>query len=193
MIVVRKVVDRVCDLAKLTQYDDDYYLILARETTPKCNLDLYWSDGKKWFFDGFELFNIKPLIDSFINQGIEFEECGYQEDINLKRLAVRAGIGSPGKNSLVVTSKYGSRLRFKAIKLAKRLDGFESIINPGSLIFDKCALCNLCVDHCNNNCLNPLATKFNLADRKQCKAYLELENPTGDDSSNRCTTCASFC
>ena len=193
--MIRRVLGSICNFAKLTQYENEYYLILAKESTSECNLDLYWSDGKKWFFDGFALFDIKPLLDYFNAQGVEFEDMSNQDNINFKRLAVKAGIGKPGKNSLVVNLAYGSRLRFKAIKLLKKIDGiqFEQIINTDANLFTKCESCNLCVENCVGNCLGKLSTEFNLVDIKQCRAYLELENPTGDDGSNRCTVCTSLC
>ncbi len=193
-VALRKVLTNICNLAAITQYEDEYYLILAKESTPECNLDLYWSDGNKWFFDGFALFDIQPLLDYFNEQGLEFEDISNQDNINFKRLAARAGIGSPGKNSLIVNFEYGSKLRFKAVKLEERLaDISYGIITTAINIFDGCKTCNLCVDRCVNGCLERLTTEFNLFDLKQCEAYLELEKPTEDDGANRCIVCTSLC
>ena len=63
--------------------------------------------------------------------------------ISLKHAAVRAGLGSMGKNSIFVHEKFGNRLRLGAVLTTAELPASEPIVDtfcpPG---------CKKCVKHC---------------------------------------------
>ena len=81
-------------------------------------------------------------------------------------LARNAGLGWIGKNSLLLTKKFGSYVFIGEIILDKELDYTENSIQ------DYCGTCSLCVDECPTNAINPDRT----VNANKCISYLTIEH-----------------
>ncbi len=77
------------------------------------------------------------------------ETRGMSGDLSLKHIAIAAGLGRMGKSRLILTEKYGPRVRFGAV------------LTDGELISDEpkygqpeiCNHCNACITHCPVNAI----------------------------------------
>ena len=76
-------------------------------------------------------------------------------EVNLKREAVRANLGKWGKNSLLLHPIYGTRLRFAAISTNAPLVLGTSSVVVGEEDNPLCKDCNLCIESCPVNVLEP--------------------------------------
>ena len=76
------------------------FLILGLASKPDRDIDTYISDGKKWKFTGF-FQHVRPRVEEVIKiikeRGYKAKKIVYSE-LDIKRMAIRAGIGSRGKN-----------------------------------------------------------------------------------------------
>lgn len=185
----------VCsDVSGLTSYNGKNYLVLGKATNPDCDLDEYWSDGKRWRFEGFKEFNISYIVKTLTSLDSEAtREIGFQIPLNFKRLAARAGIGNPGKNGLIIHSKHKASLRFKVVEIGEKSLELLSMLERPVIIeepkqYEGCRSCNSCIDVCNALKIN---TGYNIADRTKCSAYIQLESPTS--AAQRCNICTSLC
>lgn len=85
--------------------------------------------------------------------------------IALKPAAVTAGLGSPGKNTLILNPEFGPFVRFSAILTEAK---FESDIPYEK---DLCFECTRCIDACPTKALQPYEINI-----KRCLTYA-VENP----------------
>ena len=130
-------------------------LILGLESTRERNLDeMALKDGRMRLYGWTK--HVKPrmmdLIDVFKERGFEAEPVGWWgypsgDTMRLKRWAVIAGLGQQGKNTLVLHSTFGTRLRLAALwtnaPLTPKEPGiYEQRENP------LCQSCNACIDIC---------------------------------------------
>jgi len=60
-----------------------------------------------------------------------------------KMTAARAGIGWIGKTDLLITSRFGPRVRLASILMTKKIGNVGSPINES-----QCGNCNICIDNC---------------------------------------------
>lgn len=161
------------------------FLILALVSRPDRDLDTFISDGKKWKFPGFyKNFNpkVKKIIQMIKERGIGVCQRRYSE-LNIKKMAIDAGIGWRGKNSLVIHPKFGPWLRFIVLEI----DTFyKSTIAKKSEKL--CNECNVCLESCPKNVLEP----YTLKDKKLCLAYIELDKPVSKPVP-RCDKCLISC
>lgn len=140
----------------------DSLLILGLESTPERDLDEFgYSDGH-FQIHGFRK-HVKPRLESLLkfirNQGFSAEPVGrygypLEGEINLKEQAILAGIGKRGKNTLVLHPKYGTRLRFAAIKINAPLD-LPAISDLPEGENPICNRCSICIDACPVQALEP--------------------------------------
>ncbi len=79
-----------------------------------------------------------------------------------KPLAVRAGLGFYGKNSVVYTEEYGSRVILGGI-----ITDLELPVDKPS-VQNKCASCNICIETCPAGAI----IKPYIIDRKRCFQYI---------------------
>ena len=162
------------------------FLILGLVSRPDRDLDTFVSDGRRWRFPGFyEYFTpkVKALAQRFKEEGFRAEKKRYSS-LNIKEMAIRAGIGFLGKNSLVIHPRFGPRLRFVALET----DGaFEPTASktPNSL----CGQCDACLKACP---IRGLLEPYTMTDATQCLAYLQFENPILKITS-RCDKCLTPC
>ena len=136
-------------------------LILGLESTPERNLDEFGHVGGNFQMHGFEK-HVKPRLESLLNfihgRGFSAEPVGrygypLRGEVNLKREAIRLGLGKRGKSTVVLHPKYGPRLRFMAVRTDAPLEPVSSVQadeeNP------VCRQCSICIDACPVNALEP--------------------------------------
>lgn len=105
-----------------------------------------WSypTGKSLHFADSVLKNYCNSISKFlIKHGFLAKVIPYHPGLFLKDSAALAGLGSIGKNNLLITEKYGSQVRLRAIVTSAPLE-------LGNPIYENpyCEDCNLCIDSC---------------------------------------------
>lgn len=102
----------------------DSLLILGLESTVERDLDEFGYSNGHFQIYGFEK-HLRPRLEKLVNfiknSGFSTRpvgRCGYplESEVNLKEMAICADIGKRGKNTLVLHPKYGTRLRFAALK-----------------------------------------------------------------------------
>ena len=123
-----------------------------------------------------------------------------------REYAVRAGLGLPGKNTMLINAKHGSRfflgVLLSTAELRETVDDTTLLSPP---MFDSpechslCGECRCCINACPTGAL---ATPYRLEARK-CINYWSIEHPGNDipheiasKSGNRlygCDTCQSVC
>lgn len=157
---------------------NDTILLLGLVSTTERDLDDFVSVGTKTILRGFARHakdKEDALIEFIREQGFAAElvgELGYplHGKPNLKHLAVAAGLGKQGKNTLVIHPRFGPWLRFMAIKT----DAPLATTGPG--IYSKeenpyCANCQECVQACPVGILLP----YRLVDADSCLAAISGE------------------
>jgi ferredoxin len=156
----------------LTYFDDagvqpisatESALILGLESTLQYNLDNFRKINNRLIIKGFAAY-VQPSLESII---IRLEELGIlarpigkygyvlngaAEFINYKNIAIKAGLGKRGKNTVVLNSLFGSRLRFAALKLDTLLETTKDNLDDESPF---CKDCSICIDVCPVNVLEP--------------------------------------
>lgn len=107
-----------------------------------------------------------------------------------KSLAVRAGLGWIGRNSLVVTPQYGSMILLGELIIDQEVDSYDS---PTESV--GCGKCRRCLDACPNSAI--LDTR--LVDTRRCISCrtIEREEPNSDINLDGwifgCDRCQSVC
>jgi len=140
----------------------DSLLILGLESTPKRDLDEFGHSRGYFQIHGFRK-HVKPRLESLLkfirNQGFSAKPIGrygypLEGEINLKEQAILAGIGKRGKNTLVLHPKYGTRLRFAALKTNAPVG--QAVVS--TLCEEENPICNgcaICIDACPVQALGP--------------------------------------
>lgn len=172
----------------------DNLLILGLESTPERDLDEFGHLDGKFQMYGFEKHvgpKLESLLDFIHGRGFSAEPVGrygypLKGEINLKKEAVRAGLGKRGKSTIVLHSKYGPRLRFMGIRidapLAPVMDStFTEEENP------VCNGCSICIDACPTKALKP----YSLPDVSLCLS--NITPLTEDGRSILCDKCLHLC
>ena len=167
----------------------DRVLVLGLVSTPERDLDDFVSDREKLYMRGFARHakaRQDNLIDFVRQLGYTAELVGsygypIHGELNLKHLAVAAGLGRQGKNTLVINSRCGPWLRFMTIRtnapLAETGPGtYLKVENPD------CAGCNRCVASCPEGVLEA----YRVADVDRCLANLSSERRGGLPVCDRC-------
>ncbi len=160
----------------------DTILVLGLVTTPERDLDDFvlqeMKGSRESFWRGFVKY-AKPKLDVLVEfikkQGFSAElvgKMGYSPSgkPNLKHLAVAAGLGRQGKNTVVINARFGPWLRFMAIRTNAPL------VLTGSGVYAKeenldCKSCRRCVDACPVKVLEP----YRLLDADRCLAAISGE------------------
>ena len=157
-------------------------LILGLVSTPERDLDDFTiqkaKDGKESFWRGFIRY-AKPKLDALLEfirkQGYSAElvgKLGYSPSgkPNLKHLAVAAGLGRQGKNTLVINPSFGPWLRFMAVRTNAPL----ALTGPGVYAKEEnpdCKSCWRCIEACPVGILQP----YRLVDTDRCLAAISGE------------------
>jgi ferredoxin len=159
----------------------DTILILGLVSTPQRDLDEMTSDSGRTIMRGFAR-HAKPVQDALIEfitgRGYAAELVGHlgypQDELNLKHMAVAAGLGEQGKSTLVIHPGFGPWLRFMSIKTDAPLR------TTGTGVYRKedaslCAGCERCIEACPVGILTP----YRLEDTGRCLAAVSPERPGG--------------
>lgn len=101
--------------------------------------------------------------------------------ISMRHVALLAGIGSMGKNTLIINKKYGNMINIGAV--LTNLD-----LNSDPLSEEMCiASCHLCIDNCPQNALNGMTVNQRL-----CREFTYSNTKRGFGVCN-CNKCRIVC
>ncbi|MFC2006397.1 4Fe-4S binding protein [Chloroflexota bacterium] len=173
----------------------DNLLILGLESTAERNLDEFGHLGGNFQMYGFEK-HVKPRLKSLFNiirckdYAVEpVGQYGYplRGEINLKKEALRAGLGKRGKSTVVLHPKYGPRLRFMAIRTDVPLELLTDSTFTEEEENPVCNGCSICIDACPTNALEP----YRMPDTSLCLS--NITPITEDGRSILCDKCLHLC
>ncbi len=159
----------------------DTILVLGLVSTPERDLDDFASDGVRTVLRGFAR-HAKPKQDELIafirEQGYGAELVGVlgypHGGLNLKHLAVAAGLGEQGKSTVVISRDFGPWLRLMSLKT----DAPLAATGTGRYAKEEascCASCSRCVEACPVGILAP----YRLEDTDRCLAAVSHDRPGG--------------
>jgi epoxyqueuosine reductase QueG len=155
---------KLFDAAGLVPLDTDSVLIVGIATSPDQDLDDFLRDENRAFITrGFQVYlqpKLEAMVESLHELGLSSEiwgPSGYPRggELNLKRQAVEAGLGLWGKNSMLLHSVYGARLRLAAIKIVGASLECTGPGSDGHRDNPLCRDCNMCVNICPAGVLEP--------------------------------------
>lgn len=152
-------------------------LLVIGLSHPEDKPELDWWDGRGTPGNR-RLMNIMALISDNIekNTHINTVKMHYYVEkggVFLKDAAVLAGLGSIGKNNMLITPSYGPRVRLRAMFLDAEIDA------TGPIDFDPCADCKVyCRRVCTENAMNEKSTIFESID-------VSVNLPARDGNYNR--------
>ena len=165
----------------------DNFLILGLESRKNRDLDTFIVEksGRPKFPGFFKHFAPKTeFVIKKLRQVGEAKQV--KTEIEIKPLAVRAGIGKWGKNSLVIHPEFGPWLRFVVIETT-----FRFPLKPEASelsVYEGCQDCSYCINACNVSAIS----LFGVPKREKCMAYAQLNYPT-KRLSRRCDACLQAC
>ena len=174
--------------------DGSFIMVLGLESTPERNLDDFGHSEGGFRMYGFKKYiapKLEMLLDFIRAKGFSAEPTGrlgypLRGEINLKELAIRCGIGSRGKNTVVLHPEYGPRLRFAGVLTDAPLGKLT-----GKELEDKgapaCSRCSICIDECPVNVLEP----YRMIDPSACLSNITPK--TDEGRSVLCDICLKRC
>jgi len=175
---------RLFDAVGVTSCGRDNVIILGMATSPERDLDDFLRNGNGFFrIHGFEEHvqpRLKPLVSFIREKGLSAEIsgwCGYPtgEELNLKQQAVAAGLGSWGKNAMLLHPQFGPWLRLMSVKVS---GSNLSTTGPGRDNHSEnplCKDCTACIDACPLGILEP----YYLRDSHSCLAHTDRSPQPG--------------
>ena len=170
-------------------------IILGLESTIERDLDEFGHSKGSFQIHGFRK-HLKPRLESLFDfirsQGFSAEPIGrygypLAGEINLKEHAILAGIGERLKNTLILHPKYGTRLRFAALKTNAPV---RQAITPKLLEEENplCMECSICIDACPVNVLEP----YRMTDLSICLSNTDIMT-VEQGRLNTCDICLNLC
>lgn len=181
---------KIFDAVGIIKEESQNYIVLGLASKPDRNLDIFTTDGEKWFLPGFEKHfapKIKVLIQEIKNAGYQAVQERYHDKASFKKLAIKAGMGRWGKNSLVINPEFGPWLRFILLKTNIPFNPVK-FKQAERIEYPDCSNCGKCLDACP---MKGILGPYKMIDKKRCIAYFQLENPSG--STQRCDKCLRAC
>lgn len=183
------------DRAGVVVENDGVVLILGLESTGERNLDEMALKGGRMRLYGWDK-HVKPkmmtLIGILTERKFKAEPVGWWgypngDVLSLKRLAVTAGLGQQGKNTLVLDPTLGGRLRLAAMRTNAPLTPtgpgiYEHKENPF------CQVCDICIDACP---VEGLLQPYRLLDPARC--LVNIESDLARESRERLGSCHEAC
>lgn len=181
------------DAVGITKHEGKTIIVLGMETEPDKNLDEFIGGDKEyatWCFSGFKK-HFSPVVDKFLNKFEKIDKDakpleGYDKSINMKELAVKAGIGIQGRNTLIINKRFRSRLRFRAVETTLDIEptGKGHYSKEKNVQCDECRLCELV-------CPVEALKDYKLLDPDLCLAHIQLTNRK--PNLVRCNLCWRAC
>ncbi len=104
-------------------------------------------------------------------------------DLSHKHAAVLAGLGSLGKNSLLLTPQYGNRVNLVSVITSLVLEG-DDLFEPDLCI----RKCDLCIKACPGNAIK----KDGKVSQRECRKYHTITTPRGFNLF-ACWECRKVC
>ena len=150
------------------------------------------SISKKLTKNNIRNFPIKPTYEDNELDKNHLETL--QTAFSHKMAAIRAGIGWIGKTDLLVTEKFGPRVR-----LATILVGFEFLKTGIAIETSKCGKCSICVENCpaqaaNGKHWNIYTDRNDFYDAFKCREKCrELSKKNLNEAISLCGICVSMC
>lgn len=165
----------LCDPTKFNKFDKNHNLdsyLKNSKSVIIIGIYLYdlildaWSKNEKkdrsYHFADSILVNQCHQIKSFLaKKGFKSKIIPYEPGLYLKDAAALAGIGPIGKNNLIITKKFGSQVRLRALVT-------ETELTYGTPIYESayCKNCNICLVSCPSGALE--GGKYN---KDLCRNY----------------------
>jgi epoxyqueuosine reductase QueG len=119
-----------------------------------------------------------------LKKGFNSRVIPYSPGLFLKEAAALAGIGPIGKNNLLITEKFGSQVRLRAITTTAPLICGEPIIES-----KYCKECTLCINACPADAF--VEGKYI---RERCYGYLEThKRKLSENTVIECNVCIESC
>ena len=169
-------------------------LILGLESKPERNLDEFGHRGGRFQMYGFRKHaapRLKSVLNFIRSIGFSAEPVGrygypLKGEINLKKEAIRAGLGKRGKSTVVLHPRYGPRLRFMAVRTDAPLEPISNstLVEEENLV---CRGCSICIDACPTRALEP----YRMPDISLCLS--NITPVTEDGHSILCDRCLHLC
>ncbi|MFX1500574.1 MAG: 4Fe-4S binding protein [Promethearchaeota archaeon] len=100
------------------------------------------------------------IVPAYLPVDMNYETFGLKGELNLKHAAVEAGLGSRGKNDLLITPNYGPRVRLFGVITDADLEPTQKDNK------DYCTKCNICIEACPSGALSESG-----CDPKICSPY----------------------
>jgi ferredoxin len=184
------------DVVGVTEQPDyGTLLVVGLESTPERDLDEFGRENGDINLFGFGK-HMSPLLESALSfmrdKGFSPEvvgKYGYPRasQLNLKKLAIQAGMGKRGKHSVVLHDEYGPRLRFAAIKMGASLQ-LKNELPQKEAVSQFCSDCSLCLEVCPVGILEP----YRMADVPKCLSNVVIMEEQGGRMVP-CDECLKVC
>jgi len=129
-------------------------------------------EAKQWVFPAYAMATLsrQRLARQLARRGYHLFR-GRTDGLSYKRLAVLAGLGSFGRNALVINPTYGSNFRIACLLT-------DTVLEPSRpSSWDPCGDCQLCQEACPLGALTPYRV-----DPEACLVGLSLRERAGDMS-----------
>lgn len=123
-------------------------------------------------------------------EGLKFRAFTDSAPLAEKSLAVRAGLGWIGRNSLVVTPRFGSMILLGELIINQDVDEYDKPFGK-----QRCGSCRVCIENCPNSAI----LENRLIDTRRCISCRTIER---EDENNElslhgwifgCDSCQSLC
>jgi len=151
-------------------------------------LDIWYQDkksNKSFHFADSIIEGLGCKLKDFISEeGFKSEMISYNPGLYLKDTAALAGIGPIGKNNLLITQKFGSQVRLRALVT-------DAPLCMGVPIFESeyCKDCEICAKSCPAEAL-----KDGSYNKRRCLAYSQSHLKVLSDTSDIwCNICIESC
>ena len=140
--------------------DGNTIFVAGLESTAERDLDVFGRIDGLFEMHGYRKHfvpKLESMIDFINTKGFSAALIGchgypLKGEVDLKELALKSGIGSRGKSTIVLHPEYGTRLRFAAISSDIPVECNEAIRIKD---YDLCRDCTVCIDVCPIHILEP--------------------------------------